>query len=306
MSVWFVIPSKRGHEQLDACLGAWLDMGYCVALAREPDDGWPFGFPDSRMRMYPVHGYQGWARSVNILVQVVAAECSDAEWFVTGGDDYYPDPTKRADEIAAECEAYFHERYARPAEVFKEAGLSTAGLAAAWPDTFGVMQPTGDRWCEGRCTTCHGSGQVYGRIVYATPVDLPTKCEDCNGTGRSAVIDRICGSPWMGREFCRRMYHGAGPLYNGYYHNFADQELQEVSRKLSVLWQRRDLIQTHQHWATKQPKSETHTGLAGDVRNMPEWAAKINDPKLSDWERSKALFAKRKAAGFPGHEPLEI
>ena len=48
--------------------------------------------------------------------------------------------------------------------------------------TFGVMQPTGDRWGER------------------------------NGI---ATIDRIAGSPWMGREFCRRMYHGSGPMYNG-------------------------------------------------------------------------------------------
>ena len=131
--------------------------------------------------------------------------------------------------------------------------------------TFGVMQPTGDRWGD-------------------------------HGEGNGAVIDRIAGSPWMGREFCRRMYHGSGPLYNGYYHNFADEELQNVAQKLGVFWQRRDLIHEHRHWA--RPR--------GDVRDMPEWAAKINDPAQSDWDKSKALFAARKAAGFPGHEPLEL
>ena len=100
----------------------------------------------------------------------------------------------------------------------------------------------------------------------------------------------------MGREFCRRMYHGAGPLYNGYYHNFADEELQQVAQKLGVFWQRRDLIHEHRHWA--RPR--------GDWRDAPEWARKINHPKLSDWDKSKALFAARKAAGFPGHEPLEL
>jgi hypothetical protein len=99
----------------------------------------------------------------------------------------------------------------------------------------------------------------------------------------------------MGREFCRRMYHGSGPMYNGYYHNFADEELQNVAQKLGVFWQRRDLIQEHRHWA--RPR--------GDVRDMPEWAQKINDPRLSDWDKSKALFAVRKAGGFPGSEPLE-
>src|ERR1700722_12346517 len=29
----------------------------------------------------------------------------------------------------------------------------------------------------------------------------------------------------MGRELCRRIYHGSDPMYIGYYHNFADEEL---------------------------------------------------------------------------------
>lgn len=289
MSVWFVIPSKRPEANL--CAVAWRDMGYHVAMLREPGDGLNLS---AATFTFPVATYIGWARSVNLLVGTITARVPEAEWFVTGGDDYWPDPHRRADDIAKECTHYFNERFARPSEA-----LGVTGLPSAWPDTFGVMQPTGDRWGEGRCTTCGGFGRVPS-------FEARTICEDCNGTGVSAVIDRICGSPWMGREFCRRMYQGSGPLYNGYYHNFADEELQKVARKLGVFWQRRDIVQEHRHWAQKQPKSETHTGLAGDVRNMPGWAVKINDPELSDWERSKALFAKRKASGFPGHEPLEV
>ena len=118
------------------------------------------------------------------------------------------------------------------------------------------MQPTGDRWGER------------------------------NGI---ATIDRIAGSPWMGREFCRRMYHGSGPMYNGYYHNFADEELQCVAEQLGVFWQRRDLTQEHRHWA--RPR--------GDWRDAPDWAHKINNPQFSDWDKSKALFAARKAAALP-------
>jgi hypothetical protein len=136
-------------------------------------------------------------------------------------------------------------------------------MVGGYCPTLGVTQPTGDRW-----------GEKNGE----------------------ATIDRIAGSPWMGREFCRRMYHGSGPMYNGYYHNFADEELQCVAQKLGVFWQRRDLIQEHRHWA--RPR--------GDWRDAPEWAKKINDPRFSDWDKSKALFAARKAAGFPGHEPLEL
>lgn len=291
MSVWFVIPSKRPLAEANVCFSAWMDMGYRVAVAREPEDGIPEG-----VKIIDVSTYQGWARSVNLLTSSIMALDLEAAWFVTGGDDYFPDPTKRADEIAAECAGHFMDIVHN-----SSLGIAPVGLLKRAPQ-FGVMQPTGDRWGQGRCTTCQGSGTIDEMLHCGAKLT----CLDCRGTGVSAVIDRICGSPWMGREFCRRMYHGGGPLYNGYYHNFADEELQHVARKLGVLWQRRDLTQTHRHWAQKQTKSATHTGLAGDVRNMPEWARKINDPALSDWDQSKALFAKRKAAGFPGHEPLEV
>ncbi len=239
MSVWFVIPSKRPVPEANACLDAWRQMGYKTAVAREDNDG--FTSADAQ---HSVSEYQGWARSVNMLIQANMAWDPSAQWFVTGGDDYFPDPNRRADEIAAECEEHF--------------------LTAPFHlPTFGVMQPTGDRW-----------GEKNGE----------------------ATIDRIAGSPWMGREFCRRMYHGAGPLYNGYYHNFADEELQCVALQLGVFWQRRDLTQEHRHWA--RPR--------GDWRDAPAWAHKINNPAQSDWDRSKALFARRKAAGFPGHEPLDV
>jgi hypothetical protein len=211
--------------------------------------------------------YQGWARSTNLTIAVVLAVHPDAEWFVAGGDDIAPDPNHTADEIAAECSAYFGEWWGTASEGYKldylERFEAYGGEEAH--RTFGVMQPTGDRWMD-------------------------------RGDGKGAVIDRVAGSPWMGREFCRRMYHGAGPLYNGYYHNFADQELQAVATKLGVFWQRRDLLQEHRHWA--RPR--------GDWRDAPDWAYKINDPAQSDWDKSKKLFYSREAAGFPGHEPLAI
>jgi hypothetical protein len=234
MSVWFVIPSKRPLAEAAACLKAWWDQGYRIAVARELNDG----VIDVRYKHVFVSEYQGWARSTNLLIQTVMAGFRDATWFVAGGDDYFPDPNHTADEIAKLC----HEKFG---------------------NLFGVMQPTGDRWGER------------------------------NGV---ATIDRIAGSPWMGREFCRRMYHGAGPLYNGYYHNFADEELQNVAQKLGVFLPRRDLMQEHRHWA--RPR--------GDWGDAPDWARKINDPAVSDWDKSKALFAARKAAGFPGHEPLDV
>jgi hypothetical protein len=231
VSVWFVIPSKRPVAEADACLEAWQKQGYRTAVLREWDDG-----RTSADMQFHCTRYQGWATSVNYLVQSIDMVLDDAEWFVTGGDDYYPDLNYTAEEIAQQCLEHF------------------AG-------TFGVMQPTGDRW-----------GEKNGE----------------------ATIDRIAGSPWMGREFCRRMYHGGGPLYNGFYHNFADEHLQRVAQKLGVFQQRRDIIQEHRHWARSR----------GDWRDAPEWAKKINDPKFSDWDKSKELFRKLEAGGFRESDDL--
>lgn len=115
-----------------------------------------------------------------------------------------------------------------------------------FPDTFGVMQPIGD---------------------------------DLSG------VDRICGSPWIGRSFASRVNGGTGPLWSNYYHFFADEELHDVATLLGVLWKRRDVSHYHDHWSRN--------------RERP--------PHLSEaqarWDSDKALHASRKAMGFPGHEP---
>jgi hypothetical protein len=124
--------------------------------------------------------------------------------------------------------------------------------------TFGVMQPTGDPWSD-----------HMGRI-----------------------IERIAGSPWLGREWCRRAYQGKGPLNEEYRHCFPDEELQCVAQKLGVFWQRPDLVHYHQNWARAR----------GDRRDMPEFLREANSPE--HWKKYQALFNRRKAAGFPGSEPL--
>ena len=118
--------------------------------------------------------------------------------------------------------------------------------------TFGVMQPTGDG---------HG-------------------------------IETICGSPWLGREWCERAYGGVGPTWPFYKHMFGDQDLQEVAKKNGVLWQRPDLTHHHMHWSW-QPG-----------HRMPEFAAEVNSP--AHWDKYKRLFSDRQAAGFPGSEPLRV
>ena len=124
--------------------------------------------------------------------------------------------------------------------------------------TFGVMQPIGD--------------------LKAWP---------------ASRIDRICGSPWLGREFCRRMYQGNGPFWPEYRHMHDDEELFEVSKKLGVLWQREDLTHRHEHWGRKSLAQRS---------DIPEFLREANSQE--NWKRTQTLFNQRKAAGFPGHEPI--
>jgi hypothetical protein len=182
----------------------------------------------------------------------VHADNLGIDWFVTGGDDTEPDANHSAEEIARQCRSYF--------------ATLTRDKDGWGGETFGVMQPTGDRY---------GADERH------------------LGERGSAYIDRVCGSPWMGREFCRRMYQGNGPLFEGYFHMGEDEELQAVAQKLGVLWQRPDLIHFHRHWARKNK----------DRADMPKFLEKANSAE--EWQKYKQLFAERKSAGFPGHEPLE-
>jgi hypothetical protein len=122
--------------------------------------------------------------------------------------------------------------------------------------TMGVMQPTGDRWDE-----------------------YP------NGL---AASDRICGSPWMGREFVQRWNGGKGPFWHEYWHMYADESLREETIG-KCLWQRRDLTHHHDHWLRMGRPRPYYLDLA-----------------QQRWDHDEALFRKRKAAGFPGHEPLPL
>jgi GDP-D-mannose 3',5'-epimerase len=121
---------------------------------------------------------------------------------------------------------------------------------ARFPDGFGIMQPTGD--------------------------PMP-------GT------DRICGSPWMGREWIRRAYSGRGPMWPGYVGFFGDEELKNVAEALGVLWQRPDLAQRHDHYTRK-----------GGPAKLDYQAA--NEKKC--WAPDMATFTRRRSDGFPHHVPL--
>jgi hypothetical protein len=116
-----------------------------------------------------------------------------------------------------------------------------------FPDTLGVMQPMGDQHL--------GAGT-------------------------------FCGSPWLGRAWCERAYHGAGPMFAGYAHNWADNELYWVARCLGVLECRADLVQRHEHF--------TRTG-----QSEPDyWTKNVSARDRADVQ----LFLARAWQSFPGHE----
>lgn len=221
MSVWFAIPSIRPNG---GTVPIWKRRGYKVAVLRQG------GKLDVDLDL-PTDRYWGWAASINLLTREILSMDTDCQWVVTGGDDIEPDLAHSPDEIAAQLTSYFG-------------------------GTFGVCQPTGDRW----------------------------------SWGGGPIIERIAGSPWLGREWCERAYSGNGPLYDGYLHCFSDEELQQVAIRLGVFWQRPDLIHLHQHWGRgAEPKPEWWDGIAG-----------------ADYHNARPLFELRRASGFPGHEPLPV
>lgn len=261
MSVWYCIPSKRPAEQANEVLKLWRERGYKIALFVDASDY----EQQTRETETPADyremafAYPGYAKAVNALVRSVIRDNPDCDWIVTGGDDVEPDPNHSAEEIAKQCSGYF----------FRLQRAETDSVGAQELETFGVMQPTGDRW---------GADEPWAKQMYPNA---------------PAYIDRVCGSPWLGREFCRRMYGGTGPLFSGYYHMFEDEELQNVAQKLGVLWQRPDLTHHHRHWGRK---------LGATPQDIPEFLKKVSGPE--HWKEAKALFESRKAEGFPGHEPI--
>jgi hypothetical protein len=246
MSVWLCIPSARPPTEAEKCLAKWRKQGYKVALWRDNADG--ISQIGDGWEILHIGKYPGYAQAVNSLIATVMDNHPDAEWFVTGGDDVEPDMHHTAEEIAAQCREYFGS-VPRLTNLAMQAGESF--------ETFGVMQPTGDRFA---------GGSIY----------------------------RICGSPWMGREFCKRINRGKGPLWPEYTHMFVDEELQNVAIKYGILWQRRDLIHLHHHF--------TRHGSIAVSTPPPEHLVKWNTRE--HWDASKAIFTARKAAGFPGSGPL--
>lgn len=79
--------------------------------------------------------------------------------------------------------------------------------------TFGVMQPYGDKFGSLACPSC----------------------------------EQICGSAWLGKDFRNKINKGNGPIWEEYWHMWADTELYQVALKHNCLWIREDISQYHEH-----------------------------------------------------------
>ena len=207
--------------------------------------------------------YPGYAQAVNRLIAEVMKHYPQAEWFVIGGDDVEPDMNHTAEEIAFQTGRHFgdSQQEYRMEHVVGSMPLPPQPSARMPWSTFGVMQPTGDRFAAGS-------------------------------------IDRICGSAWLGREFCRRINQGRGPLWPEYVHNFVDEELQNVAIKYGIFQQRRDLIHLHRHF---QRESER---LNSPAVRKPTPAHLKHAFSSEGWGPYKKIFETRKALGFTGSEPI--
>lgn len=264
MSVWLTIPSKRPPSEANEILHLWQERGYKIALMREIEDTSYDLICDVQI-VSPPDGYPGYARAVNYLSwEILDPDANshdpDAEWFVLGGDDIEPDPNHSAEEISGDCRSYFDDLWSVRRN---DGNVMYAPPDPANDETFGVMQPTGDQW----------------------------------GDKDGPYIQRVCGSPWIGREFARRINQGRGPLWPEYFHMGSDEELQAVAVKYGVLWQRPDLTHFHRHWG--RPRQGEKMGMAD---RMPDFLKRANSPE--EWRKYKKLFAERQAAGFPGSDPI--
>jgi len=254
MSIWYCVPSARPDG---GTLREWHEKGYSIAVWRDPGSpSLPFliGVPHYLIVM----PYPGYAKSVNWLVNEAMVCDPSCEWFVTGGDDVSPDLAHSPEEIAESCTKEFWKR-----NLFAMSIERTDRLG-----TMGVMQPTGDRW---------GADEPWARK---------------NWPQAPAYIDRICGSPWMGREFCRRANAGKGPLCEDYEHMYVDEHLQEYAKQLGILWQRPDLIQYHHH-ALRGGKPQSSL--------PPHLKCRYEGSHFKD---AKAIFDRHMAAKFAGLEPI--
>ncbi|MHA1344996.1 MAG: glycosyltransferase family 2 protein [Candidatus Heimdallarchaeaceae archaeon] len=178
--IWVVWPTVN-IEKSQRMIEAWHDRGYKVAVLVNPPNT-----DDMLIEAEIVIVQDKWINfpvAANILCKIVSGDI-----VVVVGDDISPDPNSTAQEIGRD----FLKRF---------------------PDTFGVIQPTGDEFgCYNKCAV----------------------------------------SPWLGRDFIEKAYEGKGPYWEEYFHYFSDQELQEYATQLGIFEQRKYVNQYHDHWQRQE------------------------------------------------------
>jgi hypothetical protein len=292
MSVWLCIPSKRPPEQVEPVLAKWREMGYRVAVQRDQCEAPPPGWKRED------GGYELWNDTyVHWRPYVGYAEAVNhlAKEIL----EYDPE----CDWIVAAGDDTLPDPNKSAEEIeFECSGYFCGGYCMidgkerlGMGPTFGVMQPTGDPWSDRQ-----------GRI-----------------------IERVAGSPWLGREWCLSANGGRGPLWPEFFHMFADETLQCVAQQLGVFWQRPDLTHLHNHWGRpravcltcKIKGTHRYDGSQGqgyyncdqcgrqfsgprlgDVENMPAFLTQANSRE--EWLKSKKEFERLKADGFRECMPL--
>lgn len=248
MSVWYCIPSARPVEEVEPVLVAWRERGYKVALWRDQND-----IPHTDLNFY-TNGlpYPGYAAAVNLLTRHILLTDPSCEWIVTGGDDTFPHPDKSAAQIAEECNEHFLDLWS---DRLKQDPAPWSPLTSTRAETFGVMQPTGDRFAGGS-------------------------------------IDRIAGSPWMGREWCLRANGGKGPFWPEFTHMFGDECLKRTAEKLGVYWARPDLVHLHRHFQRESDAIDARAVPKPIPPHLQQWNTRTH------WDEMKAIFKRLEAEDF--------
>ncbi len=263
MSVYFAIPSARPPEEALPVLRQWQERGYRVVIQR--DIGCIGGMDSLFSPMSDLERCAHWAveRPYVGYPEAVNFLCrciirdDPQSEWIVCGGD---DTLPDPNHSAEEIAWECRHHFEG---IHQARGFDLGYTPVHQMGLYGVMQPTGDPWSDSQ--------------------------------GRT--IERIAGSPWIGREFARRMYGGRGPLCEEYYHCGEDEELMQVAIKYGVFWQRPDLVHHHQHWGRpKAGEKMVHSSA------MPAFLAKANSGE--EWQKFKRIFAERKAAGWPGSEPI--
>ena len=263
MAVWVVMPSKRPPAEAEKCLSCWREMGYKTAIQRDVDHETP---PPGWMR--GSGGYPDW-NDTYVEFRPYAGYAEAVNFLAKAILAYDPSCNwivAAGDDMMPDPNKRADEIAQECSEYFEKKydGIGSVDeRQLRYERTFGVMQPTGDRdW----------------------------------GDRRGPYCDFVAGSPWMGREWCKRINQGKGPLWPDYFHMGCDEELQAVAIKYGVFWQRPDLIHKHLNWGRP-----TDGRKMVDVSEMPDFLVKANSP--AEWNKYKRIFKERSEAGFPGSEP---